>query len=414
MIYRLSFILLILFSFKISCAQESISSDELFKKARDAAFEQKNYPLAISLSTQALQKSPDYIDIRVFLGRLYTWSKKPDSARIQFAQALQQKPADEDAAVAYASLEYWNDRPEKALQLVEQGLNYHPASKDLLLLKAKVLMDLKKYKDASLTLDTLLTRDRTNTNARALASQIRDFTSKNKVGVSYDFVYFDKQFNDPWHLASVDYTRQTDVGSITAYLNYANRFNTNGTQFELDAYPHISKTFYAYVSGGYSDNEGVFPKYRTGFSLYANLPAAFEAEAGFRYLTFGNSTWIYTGSVSKYYKNYWFNFRTFLTPSNNNISQSFSLNVRYYYGGADDYLSLSAGTGISPDDPRNNILLNNGNTYKLRSDNFSAGYQHAFKTFNIIFINLSLINQEYQQHTRGNQFDAGIGYIRRF
>ncbi|MGN6180478.1 MAG: tetratricopeptide repeat protein, partial [Mucilaginibacter sp.] len=200
MIYRLSFILLILFSFKISCAQESISSDELFKKARDAAFEQKNYPLAISLSTQALQKSPDYIDIRVFLGRLYTWSKKPDSARIQFAQALQQKPADEDAAVAYASLEYWNDRPENALQLVEQGLNYHPASKDLLLLKAKVLMDLKKYKDASLTLDTLLTRDRTNTNARALASQIRDFTSKNKVGVSYDFVYFDKQFNDPWHL----------------------------------------------------------------------------------------------------------------------------------------------------------------------------------------------------------------------
>jgi YaiO family outer membrane protein len=144
------------------------------------------------------------------------------------------------------------------------------------------------------------------------------------------------------------------------------------------------------------------------------LPASFEAEAGFRYLTFGSPTWIYTASVSKYYKSYWFNFRSFLTPSNNNISQSFALNIRYYYSGADDYLSFGVGTGISPDDPRNNVLLNNGYPYKLRSKNVSAGYRHAFKTFNVFFINLSLINQEYRQRTTGNQTDAGIGYIRRF
>jgi YaiO family outer membrane protein len=412
--YKLLFTILILITFKLTLAQTISSSDDLFQQARKTAFEQKDYPKAIMLCKEALQKSPDYADIRVFLGRLYTWSKQADSARMQFNLVLKKSPDHEDAYIASASLEYWNDNSPQALQYVQQGLTYHPDSQDLLLLKAKVLNDLKKYAEANSTIDTLLKLNSTNTEARLLATRIRDKTSKNKIGVSYDFVYFDKQFNDPWHLASIDYTRQTGIGSVTARINYANRFNTNGTQLEIDAYPHISKTFYTYVSGGYSSNVGVFPKYRAGFSLYANLPASFEAEAGFRYLTFGSPTWIYTASVSKYYKSYWFNFRSFLTPSNNNISQSFALNIRYYYSGADDYLSFGVGTGISPDDPRNNVLLNNGYPYKLRSKNVSAGYRHAFKTFNVFFINLSLINQEYRQRTRGNQTDAGIGYIRRF
>ncbi|MDV6217830.1 YaiO family outer membrane beta-barrel protein [Mucilaginibacter sp. L3T2-6] len=412
--FRPLLFLLIVLSFKVVHAQETTSTDELFKQARTAAFDQKDYLKAIALSKQALHQSPDYADIRIFLGRLYTWSKQPDSARAEFNRVLQKKPDNEDATLAAASLAYWNDNPANALDLLQHGLHYHPASKDLLLLKAKVLAGMKRYNEAETALDSLRATDKGNTEARALASRIRDYTSKNKIGISYDYIYFDKQFDAAWHLASVDYTRQTGIGPVTARLNYANRFSTNGTQAELEAYPHISQTFYAYVSGGYSGNVGVFPKYRAGFSLYANLPAAFEAEAGFRYLTFGDPTWIYTASIGKYYKRYWFNFRTFLTPSNSAISQSFGLNMRYYYGGADDYLSLGLGTGISPDDPRNNVLLNNGNPYKLRSDNVSAGYRHAFKTFNLIFINLSLVNQEYRQHTRGNQFDAGIGYIRRF
>ncbi len=411
--YRFLLILLF-FPFGVLFAQGTLSSDDLFQQARKMAFDNKNYPGAIALCKEALSKSPDYTDIRVFLGRLYTWSKYTDSARTQLIEVLTRHPDNEDGAIAYASLEYWNNNSAKALQFVQQGLKYHPASTDLLLLKAKVLIDLKRFQEANLAIDTLLKANPKNTDARALADRVSDNTSKNKMSINYDFVYFDKQFNDPWHLASVDYTRQTDIGSITGRVNFANRFNTNGAQLEMDAYPHLSKTFYAYLNAGYSDNVGVFPKYRAGFSLYANLPASFEGEAGFRFLSFSGPTWIYTASVSKYYKDYWFNFRTFLTPSNNNISQSYALNVRYYYGGADDYFSLGLGTGISPDDPGNSVLLNSGNVYKLRSNNVSAGYRHSFKTLNVFFINLSLANQEYLPHTRGNQFDAGVGYIRRF
>lgn len=405
--------LFFLITIKIS-AQQTESSDELFIKARKLAFDDKNYTKAIALTKLALKQSPDYADIRIFLGRLYTWTNKPDSARIEFKKVLEKNKGYEDLYLAYGSLEYWNNNSEEAFKIVSEGLKYNEKSESLLLLGAKIFLDLRKFEEANITLRHLLKLNPNFTEARALAGSIGNIGSKNKIGFSYDYVYFDKQFDDPWHLGSIDYSRQTGIGSLTARVNFANRFKTNGTQFELDFYPRISETFYAYVSGGYSGDVGVFPEYRAGFSLYANLPSAFEAEAGFRMLSFSDQTWIYTGSVGKYYKNFWFNLRTFLTPSNNSISQSLAFSTRYYFGGANDYLSFGIGTGLSPDNPRNNLLYNNGNTYKLKSNNISLGYRKSIKTTNIIFFKASLENQEYIQDTRGNQLELGIGYMKQF
>lgn len=409
--YCLLFI--VLSYFQSTTAQTTASSDELFQQARTLAFKQKDYVKAIALSKEALTKSPDYSDIRIFLGRLYTWNDQPDSARQELKFVINKHQDNEDASLAIASLEFWENNSNLALDYVNSGLKHHPQSADLLLLKAKILNDLKRWAEADSELKTLLKINPSSTEARSLAVRIRQNSSKNKIGVTYDFIHFDKQFDDPWHLLSVDYGRQTSLGSIIGRVNYANRFNNSGVQFEVDAYPRISNTFQAYISGGYSNDVGVFPEYRAGFSLYANLPKSFEAEAGFRYLTFGESTWIYTFSVGKYYKNFWFNLRTYLTPSNNDVSRSFSLTTRYYFGGADDYFSLRLGTGLSPDDPQNNVLIGNSN-YKLTSNNVTIGYRKSIKTFNILTLNLGLDNQEYKLNTKGNQIDFGIGYIRRF
>jgi len=403
----------LLFCLTTASAQNNSSTDDLFKQARSAAFDQKNYPLAISLSKQALIKSPDYTDISVFLGRLYTWTDKTDSARAIFKAVLDKHPDNEDAAFADGSLEYWNNNSAAALTVVNNGVKYHPLSKDLLLLKGKILNNLKQYKAADSTLNILIKTDPANSDARSLDERVKDNASVNKISLSYDYIYFDKEFSSPWQLAEIDYSRQTSLGSIIGTLNYANRFNTNGLQYEVDMYPHLSKLFYAYVSGAYSGDGSIFPKYRAGFSLYANLPNSFDGELGFRYLYFSGPTWIYTAAVGKYVGDFRFNLRTYLTPSFGSISQSYSLNARYYTGGTDDYFTFTIGTGVSPDDPRNIILLNNGNKYKLSSDNIEAGYRRSFKR-NILFINVSLDNQEYRFQTRGNQLDIGIGYQKRF
>ncbi|MFD2163496.1 YaiO family outer membrane beta-barrel protein [Paradesertivirga mongoliensis] len=400
-------------------------SDELFREARTAAFEKKNYPLAIQLSKEALSKSPDYKDIRIFLGRVYTWSDKPDSARAEFKTVLKQEQGHEDASLAYASLEFWNDQYNQALQLTNDGLQFHPESKDLLLLKAKILNNLNRYKEADKVVTLILRTDPKNTAARAISQRIRENSSKNKFGLSYDFVHFDEQFSDPWQLVSFDYGRQTRLGSVSARINYANRFKSEGLQFEVDAYPKLSPMFYTYVSGGYSA-DGIFPNYRAGFSLYANLPASFEADAGFRLLRFDDNTWIYTLALGKYYKNYWFNFRAYLTPAESSLSHSYSLNVRYYLGGADDYIRFAAGTGLSPDVSTNTVLIGgvgeNGepgsmlvtDVNRLKSNNLTLGFTHSFKALNVLSLNLSWVNQEYQKNIFGNQTTAALSYQRRF
>jgi YaiO family outer membrane protein len=409
-LFLISICFLGLISSENSIAQ-SFSSDELFQQARSAAFDKKDYPKAIELSKEALAISPDYSDIRIFAGRVYTWWDKVDSAESCFLKVLKDHPDYEDASSAYFDLQYWNDHPEKALLVSEKGLEFHPESKTLLFKKAKALIALKRFKEGNNILNELLKTDPKNAAARSLLENVREENAKNKIGISYDFVNFDKQFSDPWHIVSLDYTRATKMGSITGRLNYANRFKTDGVQFEMDAYPRISKTFYSYVNAGISNESGVFPKYRSGFSLYANLPKSFEGEVGFRYLYFNDATWIYTGSVGKYFKNYWFNLRTYITPSNQSVSNSYSFSTRYYFKGT-DYFGVGLGTGISPDERGNNVQL--ANLYQLKSYRLSADYRNTFKRYNILLASFSWLQQEYLPKVKGNQYLFSIGYQRKF
>jgi len=415
MIFKKQLFSIFLFLALINCnsvfAQQQLSSDELFQQARTAAFDRKDYPLATELSKKALIISPDYFDIQIFLGRVYTWWNKTDSARECFKKVLNQEPENEDAASAYADLEYWNDNPSEALLICENGLTFHPQSKALLLKKAKNLIELKRYRDANDGLAGLLKIDPKNAEARSLLEKIKDRSAKNKIGISYDLAIFDKQFDDPWHIVSLDYSRSTKAGSFIGRLNYANRFKTNALQFEADAYPRISKTFYGYVNAGISDKSNVFPQYRSGFSLYANLPKSFEAEAGLRYLYFSDATWIYTASVGKYFKNYWFNLRTYITPATASVSNSYTFTTRYYFKET-NYFGIALGTGISPDETANNIQL--ANLYKLKSYRISADYRNTFKTLNSILFSFSVLQQEYLPKVTGNEFLFSVGYQRRF
>ncbi|MGF7080326.1 YaiO family outer membrane beta-barrel protein [Mucilaginibacter sp. UYCu711] len=398
-----------------SFGQSIFSSDELFQAARKSVFDRKDYPKAKDYLYHALQKSPDYSDIRIFLGRIYTWTDNPDSARICFNRVIETDPGYEDCYIAYTDLEYWNNRIEHALIICESGLKFHPQSQELLLRKSKILNAMKRYKDAELTVQQLLIINKNNPAARSLADRIKELSSKNKLNLSYEYVNFDKQFSDPWHYAMVDYGRNTRIGTITGRLNYANRFRDNGYQFELESYPHLSDIFYSYVNVGYSDKVGVFPNWRGGFSLYANLPKSFEAGAGVRYLKFsGDPTWIYTAYLGKYYKSWLFSGSTYVTPSTytSTLSASYSISAKYYYGSADDVLGVTAGYGISPDDRLNSIQLDN----KIRLTSYKAGFSFKKKISrtNVLSFDADWYNQDYRPQTRGNQYQISLGWLLRF
>jgi YaiO family outer membrane protein len=393
-------------------AAQSLSADDYFLQARKMAFDQKNYPAAIRLCRQALQQSPDYLDISIFLGRVYYWNNQSDSSLLVLQGALQTKPDYEDATQALADISYFLQDYSKALAYSNQGLQHHPASRDLALRKARSLAALSRNREALALSDSLLQIDPANEQLRSLASQLKEANYQHKIGVSYDYTYFDRQFTEAWHLGSISYSRQTNLGSFIGRLNYTNRFARNGLQLEADAYPRISKTFYAYTSAGYSPDMPLFPKFRAGFSLYANLPKAFEAEGGFRYLYFDDNTWIYTVSAGKYYKNFWFNIRTYVTPGEENISQSYSFTTRYYLKGADDYFSFTLGRGLSPDDRLQAVRLNS--TYRLQTVRAGAGYRFSLARRHLFSFHATFENAEFSPETKGNQLDLSVGYQLRF
>jgi tetratricopeptide (TPR) repeat protein len=148
--YLLLFLTLSSLCFQSYSQAPTLDSDELFKLARNAAFEQKNYPLAVSYCQQALKKSPDYQDIRVFLGRIYIWTDKTDSARAELGQVLAANPKNKEALSSMIDLEYWNDHPQEALTICETALGYYPDDTEILLKKAKALKDLKKFDEVFL------------------------------------------------------------------------------------------------------------------------------------------------------------------------------------------------------------------------------------------------------------------------
>jgi YaiO family outer membrane protein len=391
------------------------SSDDLLIAARKAGFDNKDYDQAKKYLYQALRQNPNYADVKIFLGRIHTWTDNNDSARYYFSDVLRTNPSYQDASIAWIDLEYWNDNLDKAIALTDSSLVYHPSSEELLLRKGKILNAQRKYTEANTVIQKLIGINRNNTDARALAERIKELSTKNKIGLSYDYVYFDKQFADPWHLASFDYTRRTGIGSITGRINYANRFKESGVQYELESYPRISNTFYTYISAGYSDKVGVFPQWRGGFSLYINLPKSYEAEVGFRYLKFtGDPTWIYTGYLGKYYRSWLFGARTYITPSTftKTVSASYTALARYYFGGADDYFGINAGYGLSPDDRFNSIQLDN--PVKLTSYKAGLSFKKKISTFSVISIDGSWFNQEYLPNTKGNQYQFSLGWLHRF
>lgn len=236
-------------------------------------------------------------------------------------------------------------------------------------------------------------------------------TKTNTIGIKYDFTYLNKAGYNPWHLLSLEYTKALKNVPLTARINYANRFNLTEWQMEADAYPVISKKIYTYLNAGYSGKGMLFPKYRAGFSMYVSLPAAWEAEAGVRYLYFNSATFIYTGSLGKYYKKFWFNVSSFLNPGKADLSASYFLKTRYYLNDT-DFIMLLLGTGISPDDKNNNVQLANGS--RVSSQKTELSFKRTFKKTNILLLSSSFTKQEIISGQFIHQYNISIGLYKKF
>lgn len=318
--------------------------DELYEKARKAAFNGENYSKAREYAYEALNKSPYYHELRVFIARLYSWEGDYKSARVELHRVLNKDPKNHNAYMAIVDVERWSENYDEALRLVNKAIEFHPHNEELLLKKASVMYSVENYEKSEEVYTQVLEQDKNNAKAEEGLESAKLKQMKYSTSISYRHDHFREIF-DSWQFAEIGLSRQTSYGSITGRVQYAQRFGSSGTQFNLDAYPSLFEGMYAYISGGYSDSF-VYPEYRFGISFYKSLPASFELEAGIRYLDFNSSqTDIYIASLTKYLGSYLFTVRNYFIPSPQDNSNSISGIVRRYFGDERTYLSFTGGFG---------------------------------------------------------------------
>ncbi len=310
--------------------------DTSFFIARDLAFEGQ-HSIARDTLQLILSKYPDYTDVRNLLAKTYSWDGNHNEARKHFNKITSVERRNKEVWTAAIKNEIYAENYTIALGLANKSLIFLEADPDLQALRTEIINEIYKQQNATKKSD-----------AKELKEKEAK-TFKNRIGVINSVDVFDIVY-DPMIYSGAEYIRETGIGKIIPRVNFSNRFNTNGLQYEMDFYPKISKMFYAYTNYGYSNSQ-IFPNHRAGAELYANLPKALEVSAGIRYLDFVTSrAIIYTGSAGLYSGNYYFSLRPYLTPRTDGpIGISGSLLARKYYQDRENYFGVNLILGYSPE-----------------------------------------------------------------
>lgn len=347
------------------------TTDDLFQVARSAAFAGEREK-ARQICLDILQKKPNYYDASVLIGRTLAWDKNYDSARVVLNHVLQQRYGYRDAIDALADVEIWTGNLAEAIKLCNIGLSFNENDKGLLLKKARIQARLGDTDAAKITLNQILLLDPENEEAEKILKslQIISFLPLNERDyflADYAGDFHRTPFKRRYHSAGIGFGKRMGFGPLIGRVNLAQTYINDSPiedkpsfQFELESYPKLTEANYLFVNYAYAFGKS-FPTHRGGLELFQKLPLKFEASLGIRYLYWDDNFFFYTGSVGKYYRNYWFSFRPFIVPKDNTISQSYFLTARRYFRLADDFVGITVGTGTSPDelysDPADNVKL---------------------------------------------------------
>ncbi len=345
--------------------------DTAFENARELAFNKQRKQAQDTLLL-ILTKYPNYHDIRSFLASTYSWDGDYKKAKKEFEYILKKDSNRLDTWEAAIKNELWSEAPFSALEMANNALLIFPKNPDILYLKASAEDSANNQEEALLTLENSLKDNPDHEKTSAYKASLIDKLSYNNIAFKSSVDVYSEVF-DPMQFYLLKYVRQTKFGSIHAKINLSRRFQSNGAQFEVDLYPRIVKGLYAYLNFGVS-NSFLYPDVRYGAELYKSLPKSFEASLGFRGLKYSTTTTIYTGSVGWYTGNSYWSFRAYVTPGEPSSSKSGTLNYRKYRSDANNYFSIAAGAGFSPEVYIFDFGGNEDSIISLQSQKLNFGY----------------------------------------
>ncbi|WP_295128714.1 tetratricopeptide repeat protein [uncultured Chitinophaga sp.] len=392
------------------------NKDLLLKKAA-ALTELKQYTAANEINAQLLQRYPftlryktSYTDGLLQQGVNYQRNNQPDSALQAFRKVLALNKRDSLALLYSINLYSSLGQNDSALALAEQGLKYYPNQETFLQKRVVSLENQQRFAEAALAADSLVKMNGSAANTD-YADFLRSKTLKNQFGLYYLNTQYDYS-STRYQIATLEYRRFIKAGSIAGRISYAGRAEGTGIQGELEAYINHSKSLYSYGIATFS-NEVAFPQMRLGYSIFKTFKHDIEAELGARYLK-ADSVQSISGVVSlaKTWNDFWVNGRAYFISDSSDFYTSFNLTTRYYMNRSQDFLSVFAGLGTSPDDRSRLIAFPQLSGLLTRS--VGAGYQKSIKYRNTLSITGTWINQKIADNQFQNQYDIYLMFLRKF
>lgn len=396
----------------------SDSKGLIFKKAGFLEAD-KQYRNAYLLLEPLLEKSSQdssilktYLSLRMQAAKTAIQLQNWHDARKELTAVLDKNPGNEEALTQLYDIETASKNYDSALSYADQGLKYYPESVNFLFRKTSTLASMNRPFEAYALAKVLTARYPDHLEGRKLLSDLYGISRQNRIGVSYDYTFFDQDGVKPWHYGSIYYIREGKFGSVSGKINAANRgfAGGRGYQFELDSYPKHGKS-YSFINVAYS-NAIIFPKLRVAYSYFTGLSKSWEGELALRYIHANKLNFIsYGGSIGKYLGSYWLNFRPFFTSDQGNTGKSFTFTTRKYLT-RENYYTLILGTGSSPDDRSRDLLFSS--RYDLNSYRGSLGFQHLLGQTTLIGLLGTVNNQELAPGKWRNEFDFFINLQRKF
>jgi YaiO family outer membrane protein len=330
----------------------------------------------------------------LFLASVYSWDERYKSAKTEYQILISKDNTNPDYWIPFIKNEIYDDNPLSAIELAKKAMQILPDQAELAILKATAEKNNNELQKAMETIKSFLALHPESKEAKAFKDNIKENLTSNHIAVSYSSDIYGEIY-DPMHYYMLQYGKLTSRGSIIARYNLNNKFQTYGSQIEIDAYPSIAEGMYGYLNVGYSKSS-IFPSWRFGAQIYKSLPESFEISAGIRSLKFGeNYTHIYTGSIGKYIGSSFLFIVPYFINSAEGWSKSANFTYRKYRANADQFLSIAGGFGFSPEVNRFGF----DNVYEpivsLKSQKIDIS--NNFKLINnknIIGAGISLVRQE--------------------
>ena len=387
--------------------------DVSFENARKLAFNRER-EAAIDTLKKVIPHYSDYIDLRLLLGSIYSWDNQYELARTQFKEALKKENKYKDLWVAAINNELYDKQYEQALTVIDSALVYFPKDLKISYKKVQVLDNFEKIDQAIVLLDTMINVQKNN-NWIAYRRNLYLKSLNRTIFIALNGETF-SDFFDNMGNATIGYSRATKFGTYIGKINYSNRFDIEGLQYEIEGYPKFGKKIYAYLNYGFSGSI-IFPKRKWSTELFGILPKNMEASIGYRQLYFdideGQISHLITGSISKHLGRFFLQIRPFISYSRGEEGFATVLSLRKYLKNDKNYLGTSISIGVSPQ--FNRFSPDDTDFVMLNNSNFSLSYNLIFNR-NILTPGLSVSRQElsFAKNSYVWAFGLNLGYKFRY